>query len=173
MFFLNSGCFFPGETRTIQTNSFFWFCEITNVCEFAEKKKAYTTTTERKSFLELFWPQRRTFQAGGGHKNLMKNQENQSYHRNLSSVAPIFFGKEKFCTGAGRCMLSFSQIRLCCFSNGNFKNHQFFCLSLACESAFFLVWFAETTHKIIFVGALRGNTIRGNTTRNSERKMAL
>ena len=24
-------------------------------------------------------------------------------------VAPIFFGKEKFCSGAGRCMLSFSQ----------------------------------------------------------------
>ena len=32
------------------------------------------------------------------------------YHQNLSSVAPIFFGKEKFLTGAGRCMLSFSQI---------------------------------------------------------------
>ena len=38
-----------------------------------------------------------------------ENQENHIYHRNLSSVAPIFFGKEKFCTGAGQCMLSFSQ----------------------------------------------------------------
>ena len=27
------------------------------------------------------------------------------------SVAAIFFGKEKFCTGAGRCVLSFSQYR--------------------------------------------------------------
>ena len=35
----------------------------------AEKKKAYTTTGERKSFGELFWPQRKTFQAGGGYKN--------------------------------------------------------------------------------------------------------
>ena len=38
-----------------------------------------------------------------------ENQENHIYHRNLSSVAPIFFGKEKFCPGAGWCMLSFSQ----------------------------------------------------------------
>ena len=38
----------------------------------AEKKKAYTTTTERKSLGELFWPQRKTFQAGGGHKNPIK-----------------------------------------------------------------------------------------------------
>ena len=30
----------------------------------SEKKKTYTTTTERKSFEELFWPQRKTFQAG-------------------------------------------------------------------------------------------------------------
>ena len=75
----------------------------------SREEKAYTTTTERKSFGELFWPQRKTFQAGGGYKNPRKNQENHIYHRNLSSVAPIFWGKEKFCTGAGRCMLSFSQ----------------------------------------------------------------
>ena len=42
----------------------------------AEKKKAYTNTTERKSL--------------SGHK------ENLVYHRNLSSVAPIFFGRERF-----------------------------------------------------------------------------
>ena len=41
-----------------------------------------------------------------------KNQENHIHHRNLSSVDPIFFCKEKFCTGAGRCMLSFSQRRI-------------------------------------------------------------
>ena len=72
----------------------------------AEKKKAYTTTTERKSFGELFWPQRITFQVGGGYQKPYENQEKHIYHRNLSSVAPIFFGKEKFFTGAGRCMLS-------------------------------------------------------------------
>ena len=33
-----------------------------------------------------------------------KNQENHIHHRNLSSVDPIFFCNEKFCTGAGRCM---------------------------------------------------------------------
>ena len=31
----------------------------------------------------------------------------------------------------------------------------------------------ELALTIFFVGVLRGNTIRGNTTRNSERKMAL
>ena len=40
---------------------------------------------------------------------LKKNRKTHIYHRNLSSVAPIFFGKEKFLTGAGRCVLSFSQ----------------------------------------------------------------
>ena len=74
-----------------------------------EKKKTYTTTTERKSFGELFWPQRKTFQAGGGYKNPIKTQENHIHHRNLCSVDPIFFCKEKFCTGTGRCMVSFSQ----------------------------------------------------------------
>ena len=35
----------------------------------------YTTTTERKSFGELFWPQRKTFQAGGGHKSPIKTRK--------------------------------------------------------------------------------------------------
>ena len=35
-----------------------------------------------------------------------ENQKSHIYHRNLSSVAPIFLGKEKFRAGAGRCMLS-------------------------------------------------------------------
>ena len=43
------------------------FWKIMVVVVFAEKKKVYTTTTERKSFGELFWPQRKTFQAGGGY----------------------------------------------------------------------------------------------------------
>ena len=42
-----------------------------SICRCREEK-AYTTTTERKSFGELFWPQRRTFQAGGGYKNPIK-----------------------------------------------------------------------------------------------------
>ena len=54
----------------------------------AEKKKTYTTTTERKSFGELFWSQRKTFQAGGGYKNPIKTTKTND--RNLSSVDPIF-----------------------------------------------------------------------------------
>ena len=74
----------------------------------SEKKKAYTTTTERKSFgnfsgLKENFPRRWWIQKP------YENQENHIYHRNLSSVAPHFFSKEKFCRGAGRCMLSFSR----------------------------------------------------------------
>ena len=84
---------------------------------FSEDKKAYTTTTERKSFGELFWPQRKTFQVGGGHKNPMKTRKSiciyiYTYIYILPKsflCGPHFFGKDKFCTGAGRCMLSFSQ----------------------------------------------------------------
>ena len=42
---------------------------------FLWKKKAYTTTTERKSFGELFWPQRKTFQAGGRYQNPIKTKK--------------------------------------------------------------------------------------------------
>ena len=52
-------------------------------------------------------------------KTLLKTG-NQIYHRNLSSVAPIFIDKEKFLTGAGQCMLSFSQ-RLSEFGVANVK----------------------------------------------------
>ena len=64
-----------------------------------EEKYAHylvTTTTEGKSFGELFWPQRKTFQAGGGYKNPIKTRKTISTTEKLSSVAPIFFGKEKF-----------------------------------------------------------------------------
>ena len=78
---------------------------------YSEKKKADTTTTERKYFGELFWPQRKTFQASGRYKAL-QNQENHIYHRNLSSAAPIYFQQEKFFTGARRCMLYFPKLLL-------------------------------------------------------------
>ena len=103
-----------GHLDVNQSKKFMFMClfspgETGTTCQTAEKKKAYTTTTERKSFGELFWPKRKTFQTGGGYKSPIKNQENHIHHRNLSSVAPIFFGKEKFCAGVGRCMQSFSQ----------------------------------------------------------------
>ena len=53
----------------------------------AETKKPYTTTTERQSFGELFWPQRKAFQAGVvDTKPLLKPG---IYHRNLSSRARV------------------------------------------------------------------------------------
>ena len=59
-----------------------------------EKKQAYTTTTEKKSFGELFWPQRKTFQAGGGFINPTETRKTHIHHRNLSSVDPIFSAKK-------------------------------------------------------------------------------
>ena len=74
-----------------------------------------------KIFGELFWPQRRTFQVVGGYKH----QENHIYHRNLSSVTPFFRQKKKFCTGAGWCMLFFSQKQGDeCWIRGNHGNHR-------------------------------------------------
>ena len=69
-----------------------------------------STTTERKSFGELFSPQRKTFQTGGRYKNPIK--PGKPYLPPKYILCPPFFsGKEKFLTGAGRCMLSSSQVR--------------------------------------------------------------
>ena len=103
-------CSCPGFHLRLGASRFFPRARILLLGPLAEKKQAYTTTTERKSFGELFWPHRKTFQAGGGYTKPYKNQENHIHHRNLSSVDPIFFCKEKFCTGAGRCPVSFSQL---------------------------------------------------------------
>ena len=71
----------------------------------AGEEKAYTTTTERKSFGELFWPQRKTFQAGGGCKNPIKTRKTISTTEIFPLWTPYFFLQKKFCTGAGRCMV--------------------------------------------------------------------
>ena len=72
-----------------------------------QRRKTYTTTTERKSFGEPFWPQRKTFQIGGGYKNAMKTRKTISTTEIFPLWPPFLFGKEKFCTGAGRCRLPF------------------------------------------------------------------
>ena len=83
------------------------------ILTYTEKRKAYTTTTERKSIGELFWPQRKTFQAGGGYKNPIKSGKPYPPPKSFL-CGPHFFCKEKFCTGAGRCMVSFFfQIHAC------------------------------------------------------------
>ena len=70
----------------------------------AEDEKS---VTERKSFGELFWPQRKNFSDRWWIQKPYKNQEKKAYIFPLWT--PFFFCKEKFCTGAGRCMLSFPQ----------------------------------------------------------------
>ena len=58
------------------------------------EEKAYMTTTERKSFGELFWPQRKNFPGRWWIQKPYENQENHIYHRDLSSVAPLFSAKK-------------------------------------------------------------------------------
>ena len=60
----------------------------------AEKKKAYTTITERKSFGELFWSQRKTFQAGGGYKNPIKTRKTISTTEIFPLWTPFFSAKK-------------------------------------------------------------------------------
>ena len=62
--------------------------------EDLREEKAYTTTTERKSFGELFWPQRKTFQAGGGYKNPIKTRKTISTTEIFPLWPPFFSGKE-------------------------------------------------------------------------------
>ena len=84
----------PFRTKTTTTRS--------------EKKKTYTTTTERKSFGELFWPKRKLSRPVVNTKTLWK--PGKPYLPPKSFLCgPHFFRQRKFCTGAGRCMLSFSQ----------------------------------------------------------------
>ena len=65
----------------------------------------------KKIFWRTFLASKKNFPGRWWIRKPYKNQENHVHHRNLSSVDPIFCCKEKFCTGAGRCMLSFSQHR--------------------------------------------------------------
>ena len=60
-----------------------------------EKKKAYTTTTERKSFGELFWPQKKTFRVSGGYKIPMKAGKTISTTEISPLWPPFFFWPKK------------------------------------------------------------------------------
>ena len=73
------------------------FSEKKNVHDHHRKRIIWGTfLASKKNFPGRWWIQ----------KPYKTNETNSNhiYHRNLSSVAPIFFGKEKFLTGAGRCM---------------------------------------------------------------------
>ena len=51
----------------------------------------------KKIVWTTFLASKRTFQASGGYQNPIKTKETEI----ISSLAPIFFGKDKFLTGAG------------------------------------------------------------------------
>ena len=61
----------------------------------SEKKKAYTTTTERKIFWGTFLASKKNFPGRWWIPKPYKNQENRIHHRNLSSVDPHFFLQRK------------------------------------------------------------------------------
>ena len=60
------------------------------------EEKSVHDHTKRESFRELFWPQTRTFWAGGGYKNPIQTRKTISTTEIFHQWAPIFFGKEKF-----------------------------------------------------------------------------
>ena len=71
---------------------------------FYREERTYTTTTERKSIGELFWPQRKTFQASGRYKHPTKTREAISTAEIFPLWPRFFFGKEKLEQG-GVCFL--------------------------------------------------------------------
>ena len=79
-------------------------------CQIREQKCVHYHR-RKKIFWGTFLASKKNFRGWWWIQNPCESQENHIYHRNLSSVAPILFGKEKFCTGAGRCMLSSSLIK--------------------------------------------------------------
>ena len=78
----------------------------------AEKKRAYTTTTE-SFFLENFSGLKEKLSRPViDTETLFKNQENHIYHWNLSSVAPIFSAKKSSPLKQGGVCFLFSQNRM-------------------------------------------------------------
>ena len=61
------------------------------ISEASAKKKAYNTTTERASCGELFWTQRRAFQAGGRYRKPIKTKENRSTTEIFPLWPPFLF----------------------------------------------------------------------------------
>ena len=71
------------------------------------EEKSVHNHHQKKIFWRTFLASKKNFPGWWWIQKPYKNHH--IHHRNLSSVDPLFFCKEKFCTGAGRCMLSFSQ----------------------------------------------------------------
>ena len=71
------------------------------------EEKAYTTTTERKIFWGTFLASKKNFPGRWWIQKPDETRKTISTTKIFPLWPPFFFGKEKFCTGAGRCMLSF------------------------------------------------------------------
>ena len=63
--------------------------------DFREEKSVHDHHRKKIFWGTFLASKRKTFQAGGGYKKPYKNQESHIYHRNLSSVAPVFFRQRK------------------------------------------------------------------------------
>ena len=77
--------------------------------EACREEKSVHNHHRKKIFWRTLLASKKNFPGRWWIQKPYKNQENHIHHRNLSSVDPLFFCKEKFCTGAGLCMVSFSQ----------------------------------------------------------------
>ena len=81
------------EPRLLRHMSrFYWGWGWSSI--YQRRQKAYTTTTERKSFGELLWPQRKTFQVSGGYTNPMKTRKTIST-TGIFPLWPPFFSTKK------------------------------------------------------------------------------
>ena len=75
-----------------------------------EDKSVYTTTTERKSFGELFWPRRKPFQAGGGYKNPIKTRKTISTTEIFPLWTPFFSAKKSSALEQGGVCFLFARV---------------------------------------------------------------
>ena len=92
-------------------------------CRSREEKNIHNHH-RKKIFWRTFLAPKKNFPGRWWIQKPYKTLENHIHHRNLSSVDPIFFCKEKFCTGAGWCMVSCSQRRVSfCTTSFAFGSH--------------------------------------------------
>ena len=116
----------------------------------AGKKKADTTTTERKSFRERFWPQRKTVQAGGGYKSPIKTRkaistaeifplwthffslQRKLLHWSRAVYGPFFPGTEVCALQARFCRNGCNPLHLACWQGSDSLASALLDLSKAC-----------------------------------------
>ena len=70
------------------------FTTVVAFCNHRSREAKSVHYHERKSFGELFWPQRKTLQVGGGYKNRMKSRKTTSTTE-IFPLWPPFFSAKK------------------------------------------------------------------------------